>query len=60
MVEMHDGRVVVIAPMLGTPGERAGIQRGDQITSIDGRPVDETVTMDGIVDRLRGKPKTAR
>jgi carboxyl-terminal processing protease len=58
LVEILHGRVVVIAPMLGTPGERAGIQRGDQIMSIDGRPVDETITMDGIVDRLRGKPKS--
>jgi len=58
LVEVLRGRVVVIAPMLGTPGERAGIQRGDQIMSIDGRPVDASASMDGVVKELRGKPKT--
>ena len=58
-VEMRDHQAIVIAPMPGTPGERAGIQRGDEITGIDGRPVDEKTSMDDIVKRLRGKPKTA-
>jgi len=58
LVEVVHGRVVVIAPMLGTPGERAGILRGDQITSIDGHPVDESASMDGVVKELRGKPNT--
>ena len=57
-VETRGGKAVVITPMAGTPGERAGIQRGDVIVSIDGKPVENTATMDGIVSRLRGKPKT--
>ena len=57
-VETRDGRAVVIAPMEGTPGARAGILRGDVIASIDGKPVDNSPTMDRIVDQLRGKPKT--
>ena len=58
-VELRSGRVVVIAPIAGTPGERAGIQRGDQITSIDGHPLEGGATSDDVVRRLRGKPKTS-
>jgi carboxyl-terminal processing protease len=56
-VETRNNRIVVIAPLAGTPSERAGIQRGDEIVSIDGKPVD-TSSSDSIVTRLRGKPKT--
>ncbi len=57
-VETRQGKAVVIAPLAGTPGERAGIQRGDVIISIDGKAVEMNSTMDGIVSRLRGKPQT--
>jgi carboxyl-terminal processing protease len=39
-VETRQDRIIVIAPVAGGPGERAGIQRGDEITSIDGRPAE--------------------
>lgn len=57
-VETRNNRVVVIAPLAGTPGERAGIQRGDEIVSIDGKPIENGGGVDGIVGKLRGKPKT--
>ncbi len=57
-VELRHGRVVVIAPIADTPGERAGIQRGDEIVNINGKALDKTVTMDSVVDLLRGKPNT--
>lgn len=57
-VESRQGRVLVIAPLAGTPGERAGVQRGDEIVSIDGKPVDGGTSLDSVVSRLRGKPKT--
>ncbi len=57
-VETRQNRIVVIAPLAGTPGERAGIQRGDEIVSIDGKVVESAGNIDGIVGRLRGKPKT--
>lgn len=57
-VETRQGRIVVITPLAGTPGERAGIQRGDEIISIDGRPVESGAGLDGIVSRLRGRPGT--
>jgi carboxyl-terminal processing protease len=57
-VETRDNRVIVIAPLAGTPGERAGIQRGDEIVSIDGRTIEGSSSVDAVIDRLRGKPKT--
>jgi carboxyl-terminal processing protease len=57
-VETRQNRIVVIAPLAGTPSERAGVQRGDEIVSIDGKAVETSGNIDGIVSRLRGKPKT--
>ncbi len=57
-VELEDGKIVVIAPIAGTPGERAGILRGDQIVSVDGRAVSTKSPMDDAINRLRGKPNT--
>lgn len=56
-VELRGGRIVVIAPIAGTPGERAGIQRGDEITSIDGKKIAKPA-MDTVVTRLLGPPGT--
>ncbi len=52
-VEMRQNRVVVITPIMDSPGERAGILRGDQIISVDGESL-ERATMDDVVTRLRG------
>ncbi|MGH7959675.1 MAG: S41 family peptidase, partial [Opitutaceae bacterium] len=57
-VETRQNRIVVIAPLAGTPSERAGIQRGDEIVSIDGKPVDTSGNGDEIISRLRGQPRT--
>lgn len=57
-VELRNGRVVVIAPIAGTPGERAGILRGDEIVSVDGHPVGTKSPMDDAISNLRGKPNT--
>jgi carboxyl-terminal processing protease len=58
-VETRDNRVIVVAPLAGTPGERAGIQRGDEIVSIDGKTIENSGSVDSVVERLRGKPKTS-
>ncbi len=58
-VETRQGRVVIIAPLSGGPSERAGIQRGDEIVSIDGQAVDTSGNIDATVNRLRGKPKSS-
>ena len=57
-VESRQNRVVVITPVAGAPGEKAGIQRGDELVTIDGKTVDALSGLDPVVNRLRGKPKT--
>jgi carboxyl-terminal processing protease len=56
-IDIVKGKIIVIAPIAGTPGARAGIMHGDQIVSVDGQPFDQP-TMDRVVGRLRGKLKT--
>jgi carboxyl-terminal processing protease len=56
-VELRKGEVVVIAPIAGTPGARAGVLRGDVIASIEGERL-EKPALDDVVGRLRGKPGT--
>lgn len=56
-VGMVDERVTVVSPIKGTPGERAGLRRGDKIMSIDGR--DTTwMTLDEAVSLMRGPENT--
>jgi len=54
-IEMRDGSLIVVAPIAGTPGERAGMMRGDLIVRIDDRLV-EKISMDDCLDLLRGHP----
>ncbi len=57
-VEMRKGAFLVVDPIPGSPGERAGIKEGDQIVSIDGKPLERGLGMESVVDRLRGKAHT--
>jgi len=57
-VEAREGRYVVISPISGSPAEKAGIRRGDELQFIDGVSVSQAKGMDEIVDRLRGEPGT--
>lgn len=50
-----DGVLKVIAPIDGTPAQRAGIRAGDTIVRIDGKPI-QAAGVDGAIDQLRGKP----
>ncbi len=52
-VTMEKGVVVVVSPIRGTPGERAGLKAGDYITHIDGKPV-LGLTLDEAVEKMRG------
>jgi carboxyl-terminal processing protease len=56
-IELKDGRVTVIAPIAGTPGERAGILRGDQIIKVNGDLITEP-PLNSAIERLRGRPGT--
>jgi carboxyl-terminal processing protease len=57
-IDVRDGWITVVAPLPETPAERAGIQSGDQIIGLDGRPT-EGWKNDQAVKELRGQPGTA-
>ena len=50
---VEDGRVVVLAPVDGSPASRAGILAGDVILSVDGMPLD-VADLDDAVHLMRG------
>ncbi|MEZ6012892.1 MAG: PDZ domain-containing protein [Hyphomonas sp.] len=56
-VTMEDGFVKVISPMDDTPASRAGIQPGDLITAIDGKPIIGQ-TLNDAVKEMRGEKGT--
>lgn len=57
-VGMEDGFVKVIAPIDDTPAQRAGMQAGDLIVRIDGKPV-KGLGLSDAVKLMRGKPGTS-
>lgn len=56
--DVRDGWPVVIAPMAGSPAERAGIQPGDRIIEIAGRST-KGWTLDEVASAFRGKPESS-
>ncbi len=57
VIGMKDNNFVVIAPLKGTPGDRAGIKSGDKITAIDGKKT-AGQTLEDVVAQIRGKEGT--
>lgn len=56
-VGMKDGVLSVIAPIEGTPADKAGIKAGDVILRIDGEAT-LGMNLNDAVDKMRGKPKS--
>lgn len=56
-VEMRDEVLTVVAPLNGSPGERAGLLRGDRIVGVDGDSI-EGLGITEAVSRLKGRPGT--
>lgn len=56
-VDGRSDKLIVIAPIEGSPAERAGIKSGDQIVAIDGEDV-VGQGFEKIVKRMRGGPGT--
>ena len=52
-----DDDFVVVAPMEGTPGDKAGIKAGDKILAVDGTNVDG-MQLEDVVGKIRGKQGT--
>ena len=55
---IQDHRLVVVAPLKGTPAERAGLLAGDMILLINGSST-ENIAIDEAVSSIRGKKGTA-
>jgi carboxyl-terminal processing protease len=56
-VDLRDDAITVIAPIEGSPAERAGVRSGDRIIAVDGQPA-RGEPLDKLVRRLRGAPGT--
>lgn len=52
-IDIKNSVLTVIAPLKGTPAEKAGIKAGDQIMTIDGKSTDG-VAVDEAVSEIRG------
>lgn len=55
LLAQPDGTLQVVSPIDGTPASRAGLQSGDVIIAIDGKPL---TGMEDSMDPLRGKVGT--
>lgn len=56
-VDYRDDYVTVVAPIEGSPAERAGIRSGDQIIAVDGQPT-RGERIDKLVTLMRGPSGT--
>ncbi len=56
-VEQMDGQIVIIAPIAGTPADRAGLRHGDRLIKIDGKAL-ENPSVNKTVRLIRGEPDT--
>ncbi len=57
-VDVRDGWLMVMAPVPGSPAEKAGIQAGDRVVTIDGQSTSGW-NLDRASRALRGTPGTA-
>jgi carboxyl-terminal processing protease len=56
-VDARNDLLTVIAPIEGSPAERAGIKSGDKLIAVDGE-TSVGIGLDKMVRRMRGKPGT--
>jgi carboxyl-terminal processing protease len=56
-VDEKDGKIKVVAPIKGTPANRAGILAGDTIFEVDKKPVSD-LTIDEVVSLIKGPKGT--
>lgn len=56
-IGVRDGKLLVIAPIEDTPGEKAGLQAEDEILEINGESA-KGITVDKAADKIRGEEGT--
>ncbi len=57
VIGVKDKMLIVVSPIEGTPGEKAGIKSGDQIIKIDGKDTKD-MALDEAVNQIRGPEGT--
>jgi carboxyl-terminal processing protease len=57
-VGVRDSQIIVVAPIPGTPAEKAGIKAGDAILAVNGEST-EGLSIEEVVLRIRGQEGTA-
>lgn len=58
-IGMRNGLITIIAPLEGSPAEKAGIKAGDLVVAVDGQPLTPDMALDDIVQKIRGQQGTA-
>ena len=53
-IGLKNGLITVIAPLDGSPAKAAGIKEGDVIVAVDKQPLTQDMTVDEVVNRIRG------
>ncbi len=56
-IGLRDGKILIIAPLEDTPGEKAGLLAEDEILTIDGISTKD-MTIDKAADKIRGEKGT--
>lgn len=54
-IGVRGGAVTVIAPLEGSPADVAGVRAGDLIAAVDDEPVTAEMTLDEVVQKIRGE-----
>ncbi len=57
IISRRNGKVMVIAPMAGTPAAAKGLRTGDVISAVSDQPT-EDISLDDVVDLVRGPEGT--
>lgn len=57
-ISIRNNRLMIVAPIAGSPAEKAGLRSGDAINTIDGESV-ANMTIDEAIMKIRGKKGTA-
>ncbi|HVC94789.1 MAG TPA: S41 family peptidase [Pirellulales bacterium] len=57
-VDMRQGRLLIVSPLVGSPAYRAGLQAGDMIVEIEGKSLDG-VSLDEAISRMKGEAGTS-